>query len=95
MKVILISDNGNHHKKITIDWLLYIILPVLILVAAVAFFKIISASSPSQILASKSDDKAFANFQRVINKLSVLDAENKRLKNTLNTDIALKSKTRH
>ncbi len=91
MKVILISDNGNHHKKLKIDLLLHIIFPVLIVVAAVAFLKIISTSSPSQALSSKNDDKAFANFQRVIYKLSVLDAEVQRL-NILNGALASKSK---
>ena len=91
MKVVLISDNGYRHRKITINIWLYIFLPILLLVVGFAIAKISGSSSvSSQVLASKKDNKAYKNFSLLLNKLSVLDAEVQRL-NTLNKHIASKS----
>lgn len=91
MKVVLISDNGRRHKKVTINIWLHILLPVLLLVAGFAVAKKTSFFSfASHALSSKNDDKAYENFAQVLHKLGVLDAEVQRL-NTLNMHIASKS----
>lgn len=94
MKVVLISDNGKYHKKATINIWLQLLLPVLILVAGIAFAKnigsfFLSSNVKLSTLASKSDDTAYKNFNAILAKLGVLDAEVQRL-NTLNTLIASK-----
>ena len=92
MKVVLISDNGNYHKKVTVTLWLHILLPLAFIttltLGAVAFGFFTPGSG---LLASKYDKKAFTNFDSVLYKLSLLDAEVQRL-NTLSAFIAKKSK---
>lgn len=92
MKVVLISDNGNYHKKVTVKLWLHILLPLVFIVTLIVVAVVVSSlSSRSSLLASKHDKNAFKNFNSVLHKLSVLDAEVQRL-NTLSTFIASKSK---
>jgi murein DD-endopeptidase MepM/ murein hydrolase activator NlpD len=92
MKVVLISDNGIHHKKVTVNIWLHVFLPIVVLVAGIAIVKNIdSIFASSALFPSKKDNKAYENFNLVLNKLSVLDAEVQRL-NILNTHIASRSK---
>jgi murein DD-endopeptidase MepM/ murein hydrolase activator NlpD len=94
MKVVLISDNGQRHRKITVNIWLHIVLPILLLVVGISFvsqFSRLSQISFSSSQLSNSDKKAHDNFSQVLNKLSVLDAEVQRL-NTLSTHIASKNK---
>lgn len=91
MKVILISDNGHRHKKLTINVWLHILLPLLFLVVGFSITKKTNLNSfASQVLSSKKDNQAYENFSQMLSKLSVLDAEVLRL-NTLNTHIASRS----
>jgi len=95
MKVVLISDNGNYHKKLTINVWFQLLLPILILVAGIAIVKNIdplffSSGIQSSKQASQSDDQAYKNFNVVLTKLGVLDAEVQRL-NTLSAHIASKN----
>ena len=92
MKVVLISDNGNYHKKVTVKLWLHILLPLAFIVTLIVGAMVVgSLSSEPSLLASKQDKNAFKNFDSVLHKLSVLDAEVQRL-NTLSTFIASKSK---
>ncbi len=89
MKLVFISDDGNHYKEIAVKLWPYIIPPFLLMIGAVAMVVSFNALT-SQSLASKSDYKAFKNFSSVINKLGHLDAEVQRL-NSLGSYIASKS----
>ena len=91
MKVVFISDNGLHHKKITINIWVYILLPILCLVAGLFSYSLYSHFSSSQVLPITNDSKVREDFSLVLSKLSALDAEVQRL-NTLSTHIASKSK---
>ena len=92
MKLVLISDNGNYHKKVAIKLWLHILIPLAFIVTLIVGAMVVgSLSSGSNLLASKYDKNAFENFNSVLHKLSVLDAEVQRL-NTLSTFIASKSK---
>jgi len=96
MKVVLISDNGSYHKKLTVKLWLHVILPLVLFVVLMASVIAVvkdsdSFSFGSKLLASKHDKKAFKNFDSVLHKLNLLDAEVQRL-NTLSTFIASKSK---
>ena len=92
MKVVLISDNGNYHKKVTVKLWLHILIPLAFIAMLTMGVVVVSAlSSESSLLASKHDVNAFKNFNSVLQKLSVLDAEVQRL-NTLSTFIASRSK---
>ncbi len=79
MKVVFISDNGCHHKKITINIWLLIFLPVFLSVAGFLVASYYSNSTLLQVLSSDHDIKAGEAFSQVLNKLSMLDAEVQRL----------------
>lgn len=90
MKVVFISDNGSHHKKITINVWSQFILPLLLVILVVTMtWNPFLAST--KLFASSTDSQAFKGFETVLNKLSMLDAEVQRL-NSLGTLIASKSK---
>lgn len=84
MKLIFISDNGNHHTKLNLNIWLHLILPLLVVVSIVfaLFFK-------SSLITEK-DNAAFGDFSIILNKLTDLDAEVHRL-NSLSTFIASKT----
>ncbi|MEE9309392.1 MAG: M23 family metallopeptidase [Cocleimonas sp.] len=96
MKVVLISDNGNYHKRFTVKlWSQFIVpllLALVLVYSAIAVFKDESSLfSTAKSLASKDDKQAFTNFNSVLQQLSALDAEVQRL-NTLSSFIATKNK---
>jgi len=91
MKVIFISDNGQRHKKISINFLLHIYLPILLLVASLALLILFGFISSFDISPSNKDRKVHEDFSRVLQKLAILDAEVERL-NALSNHIASRSK---
>jgi len=95
MKVVLISDNGSYHKKLTVKLWRQLILPLILLsfliVGVIGISKGANSFSVSKLLASKDDKEAYKNFDSVLYKLSGLDAEVQRL-NALSTYIAQKNK---
>ena len=85
MKVVLISDKGDRHQKITINIWLHILLPILLLAVGLSF--VVYYLSLSKTLPSDKDKITHKKFSQVLNKLSVLDTEVHRL-NSLGEFIA-------
>lgn len=86
MKLIFISDNGNHHTKLKLNVWLHIILPISVLIVA----SLVVGMNYKSSIDSRNDKVAFGDFSSILNKLSTLDAEVQRL-NELSTFLASKT----
>ena len=97
MKVIFISDNGNHHKKINLKLWAQLVIPLFILsLITIAITVIASKNHQAKISIenhkiSENEIKLLDKFDLLLKKVATLEAEVDRL-NTLGTALANKSK---
>ena len=93
MKLIYISDNGRHHKKLEISsWsIIAILLMISVSISALFFYVKVSNNKPLDARAiSKHEIEVLKKFDSMLLKTAELEAQVKRL-NSLSKNIATKS----